>query len=141
MKTGAMLHVPTWSANIADAALVVGDNASAEKSLSKGLEISRTNGEEFALAELHRLTGRLRAQHGSSERRTGRVRRGRRDRAAAGRRAVSAAGGARPGSLLAEDGDRTEARELLQPIVEDFPEHRDGLDFQEAAKLLAELSA
>ena len=43
--------------------------------------------------------------------------------------------------LLAEDVDRTEARELLQPIVEGFLEHRDGLDFQEAAKLLAELSA
>ena len=141
MKTGAMLHVPTWSSNIADAALAIGDNASAEKSLSKGLEISRTNGEEFALAELHRLTGRLRAKQ---------------DRRNAARDAFAeaVATARRQGAglyllraardlaqLLAEDGDRTEARELLQPIVEDFPEHRDGLDFQEAAKLLAELSA
>ena len=141
MKTGAMLHVPTWSANIADAALAIGDNASAEKSLSKGLEISRTNGEEFALAELHRLTGRLRTKQ---------------DRRNAARDAFAeaVATARRQGAglyllraardlaqLLAEDGDRTEARELLQPIVEDFPEHRDGLDFQEAAKLLAELSA
>jgi tetratricopeptide (TPR) repeat protein len=140
-KTGAMLHVPTWSSNIAEAALVVGDIASAEKALSKGLEISRTNGEEFALAELHRLTGRLRAKQ---------------DRRNAARDAFAeaVATAQRQGAkldllraardlarLLAEDGDRTGARKLLQPIVEEFPEHRDGLDFQEAAKLLAELSA
>ena len=140
MKTGAMLHVPTWSSNIADAALVVGDIASAEKALSKGLEISRANGEEFALAELHRLTGRLRAKQ---------------DRRNAARDAFAeaVATARRQGAglyllraardltrLLAEDGDRTEARKLLRPIIEDFPEHRDGLDFQEAAKLLAQLS-
>ena len=140
IATGAMLHVPTWSSNIADAALGLGDIPSAEKALSKGLEISRANGEEFALAELYRLTGLLRA---------------RQDRRNAARDAFAEAVAIarRQGaglylllaardlaSLLAEDGDRTEARKLLQPIVEDFPEHRDGLDFQEAAKLLAQLS-
>ena len=39
--------------------------------------------------------------------------------------------------LVAEDGDRTEVRKLLQPIVEDFPEQGDGLDFDEPAKFLA----
>jgi predicted ATPase len=141
MKTGAMLHVPTFSSHIADAALFLGDLPSAERALSNGLEISRTNGEEFALAELHRLTGRLRVKQ---------------DRRNAARDAFAeaVATALRQGAklyllraardlarLLAEDGDRTGARKLLQPIVEEFPEHRDGLDFQEAAKLLAELTA
>jgi tetratricopeptide (TPR) repeat protein len=135
-----MLHIPTWSSDIADAALVVGDIASAEKALSKGLEISRTNGEEFTLAELHRLTGRLRA---------------RQDRRNAARDAFAeaVATARRQGAgmfllraardlaqLLAEDGDRTEAQRLLRPIVDGFPEHRDGEDFREAAELLAKLT-
>jgi hypothetical protein len=32
---------------------------------------------------------------------------------------------------------RLKAARALQRVVEDFPEHRDGLDFREAAELLA----
>ncbi len=138
MKTGAMIHVPTWSASIADAALVVGNLASAENSLSNGLEASRKNGEEFALAELQRLTGRLRTQQGR-----------RNDARDAFAEAVATARRQGAGlyllraardlaQWLAEDGDQTGARELLQPIVEDFPENHDGLDFQEARQSVRE---
>ena len=41
--------------------------------------------------------------------------------------------------ILAEDADPYAARALLQPVVEDFPEHRDGQDFREASELLASL--
>jgi hypothetical protein len=35
--------------------------------------------------------------------------------------------------------ERRGARELLQPIVDDFPEHRSGRDLQEATELLSGL--
>ena len=59
VNTGAFIHVPTWSAFLADAALASGQIPLAEKALSAGVETAQKNGEVFALAELQRLTGRM----------------------------------------------------------------------------------
>jgi predicted ATPase len=139
INTGAGIHVPTWSAFLADAALASGQIALAEKALSTGLETARKNGEVFALAELQRLTGRLL------------LTRNRRDEARTDfTEAVTTARqqGARLyllraardlSRLLAEEDQQLGARDLLQSIVEDFPEHREGRDFREAAEFLASL--
>ncbi len=139
IRTGALLHVPTWSSFLVDAALVSGNIAMAEEKLSTGLEMATRNGDVFALAELQRLRGCLRLLQNR-----------RNDAKIAFAEAVMTARrqGARlyllraardSARLLAEDGDQAGARQLLQPIVDDFPEHRNGLDFQEAAEVLAGL--
>ena len=139
VNTGAFIHVPTWSSFLADAALVSGDVPLAEKALTSGIEIARRNGEVFALAELQRLNGCLLLKRDR-----------RREARDAFAEAVETAGrqGARLyllraarhlAQILAEDADPYAARALLQPVVEDFPEHRDGQDFREASELLASL--
>jgi predicted ATPase len=124
---------------LAEAALVVGDSEMAEKALSNGIEISSKNGDVFALAELYRLNGCLLSRQNR-----------RSDARQAFAEAVTTARrqGARLyllraardlARLLAEEGERSRARELLQPIVDDFPEHRSGRDLQEATELLSGL--
>jgi class 3 adenylate cyclase/tetratricopeptide (TPR) repeat protein len=139
MKTGAGLHVPTWCSLTASAALAVSDLELAEKSLVKGLDVAGKNGDVFALAELQRLTGCLL------------VKQNRRDEVRetfAEAIATAREQGARLyllravrdlARLLAEDGERLRAVELLQPVVDDYPEHRNGLDYREACELLAGL--
>ena len=51
-RTGAALHVPTWSSLLADAALAVGDLEVAEKALSNKREQAERRGELYAMAEL-----------------------------------------------------------------------------------------
>jgi class 3 adenylate cyclase/tetratricopeptide (TPR) repeat protein len=137
INTGAIIHVPTWSAFLADAALASGEIALAEKALSRGLEAAKKNGEVFALAELQRLTGRLLLTRNLRDE----ARAFFNDAATTARgqgailyllRAVSDLG-----RLLAENGERPCARDLLHSVVEDFPEHRDGKDFLEASELLS----
>ncbi len=137
INTGAAIHVPTWSAFLADAALASGQIALAEKALSTGLNTARKNGEVFALAELQRLTGRLLL----TQNRRDDARKAFAEAVTIGRQQ-----GARLyllrtardfGQLLAEDGEQSGARDLLQSVMKDFPEHREGQDFQEAEDLLS----
>jgi class 3 adenylate cyclase/tetratricopeptide (TPR) repeat protein len=136
INTGAYIHVPTWASFLGDAALVCGNLPLAEKALTDGVAVARRNEEFFALAELQRLNGRLLL-----------ARHRRRDAHDALAEAVATA--RRQGALLyllraardharllIEDGDPLAARELLQPILEDFPEYREGPDFAEATELL-----
>jgi class 3 adenylate cyclase/tetratricopeptide (TPR) repeat protein len=140
IKTGALLHVPTWSSFLADAALVSGDLRLADETLARGAQIARKNGDVFVLAELRRLAGRLHAMRNHrDDARDAFV-----EALAIAQRQGAALFRLRAGRdlarLLAEDGERSNARELLQPIVEDFPEHGNGRDFVEAAQLLSELN-
>ena len=139
-KTGAELHVPTWSSFLAEAALVVSDLDTAERALSDGIETSERGGDVFALAELQRLVGRLRLRQ---ERRS-EARRYFEDAVDTARRQDAGLYLLRAGRdfarLLAEDGDRTTARDVLKPIVDSISENRTGLDFQEASALLAALA-
>jgi tetratricopeptide (TPR) repeat protein len=139
VNTGAYIHVPTWSSFLAGAALTSDNLPLAERALSSGIEIAQKNGELFALAELQRLTGRLLMMQDR-----------RHDAQGAFTEAVATArsqgarlyllGAARDlARLLAEDADPCATRALLQPIVEDFPEHREGPDLSETTELLAGL--
>jgi len=138
-KTGAELHVPTWSSLLADAALVVGDLDTAERALSGGIETSKRHGDVFALAELQRLVGRLRLKQ---ERRSD-ARRAFEEAVATARRQDAGLFLLRAGrdlaELIADDGDRARAHDILKPIVNAISENRTGLDFQAASALLAAL--
>jgi tetratricopeptide (TPR) repeat protein len=136
-KTGAALHIPTWSSYLAEAALRVGDVDCAEKAVLNGIDTSEGHGDAFALADLKRLAGRVL------------LRQGLRDQA---RREFEAAvdiaqrqdaglyllrSGRDLAQLVANDGDLASARDILSPIVESITEFRTGPDFQEAATLLS----
>jgi class 3 adenylate cyclase/tetratricopeptide (TPR) repeat protein len=136
INTGAYIHVPTWASFLAEAALVCGNLPSAEKALTDGVAIARSNEECFALAELQRLTGRLllaqNRRHDAHGALTEAIATARRQNAL-----LYLLRAARDhAQLLIEDGDPLAARELLQPILEDFPEYREGPDFVEATRLL-----
>jgi class 3 adenylate cyclase/tetratricopeptide (TPR) repeat protein len=56
-RTGAALHIPTWSSYLAEAALCIGDIDRAEKAVVNGIKTSERHGDAFALADLKRLAG------------------------------------------------------------------------------------
>jgi tetratricopeptide (TPR) repeat protein len=136
INTGAYIHVPTWASFLADASLVCGNLPLAEKTLTDGVAIAQRNAECFALAELQRLTGRLllaqNRRHDAYGALAEAIATARRQNAL-----LYLLRAARDyAQLLNEDGDRPAARELLQPILENFPEYREGPDFVEATRLL-----
>ena len=133
------IHVPTWSSFLADAALVSGDVPLAEKALTSGIEIARRNGEVFALAELQRLNGCLSLKRDRPSRGPGRFCRGCGDGRAPRRATVSAACRAPSRADTGRDADPYAARALLQPVVEDFPEHRNRQGLRGTSELLASL--
>jgi len=139
-KTGAALHIPTWSSYLAEAALCVGDLACAEKAVLSGVDTSEKHGDAFALADLKRLAGRVLLGQ---------------DRRNEARRAFEAAvdiarrqdaglyllrAGRDLARLIADGGDVAGARDLLSPITENISEYRGGPDFQEASALLSTLA-
>jgi ATP/maltotriose-dependent transcriptional regulator MalT len=137
-KTDALLHIPTWSSFLADAALACDDRKLAEEALARGISTARENNDLLVLADLQRLKGCLQLKEG------------RRDEAkSALREAVATA--RRQGAglyhlrsardlarLLAADDPR-HATELLAPAIERFAEHRGGLDYRESVELLSAL--
>ena len=117
-KTGAALHTPTWSSYLAEAALVAGDLDRAESALSDGIATSARHGDVFALAELQRLTGRLRLR----QQRRSEAGRAFEEAVATARRQDAGWYLLRAGRdlarLIADDGDARGARDVLKPIVE-----------------------
>ena len=137
-KTNALLHIPTWSSVLADAALACNNVRLADEAVSDGMTTARENSELLVLADLQRLKGLLLLK----EKRREEARRmlveaieTARHQGAGLYHLRSARDLAR---LLAED-DRQGAIELLAPVVEGFAEHRQGLDYQESVELLLEL--
>ncbi|MGH9807837.1 MAG: hypothetical protein ACRD9W_11350, partial [Terriglobia bacterium] len=139
-KTGAALHIPTWSSYLAEAALCVGDLDCAEKAVLNGIDTSEGHGDAFALAELKRLAGHVFL---------------RRDRPDEARRAFESAleiayrqeaglyllrAGRDLARLVADHGEANLALDILSPIIERITEHRTGPDFLEASSLLSSLS-
>jgi class 3 adenylate cyclase/tetratricopeptide (TPR) repeat protein len=137
-KTDALLHIPTWSSFLADAALACDDLELAAAALSDGLHIARENNDLLVLADLQRLRGRLLLK---------------KDRRAEAQCALIEAieTARRQGAglyhlrsardlarLLGED-DRRQAIELLAPAIERSADHHAGLDYQESAELLLAL--
>ncbi|HUH86274.1 MAG TPA: adenylate/guanylate cyclase domain-containing protein [Stellaceae bacterium] len=137
-KTDALLHIPTWSSFLADAALACGNLRLADEALSDGIVTAQENSDLLALADLQRLKGLLLLKENRREE----ARRAlveaietSRHQGAGLYHLRSARDLAR---LLGED-DRRLAIELLAPVVERFAEHRGGLDYRQSAELLLEL--
>jgi class 3 adenylate cyclase/tetratricopeptide (TPR) repeat protein len=137
-KTDALLHIPTWSSFLADAALACDDLNLADAALSNGLNIARENNDLLVLADLQRLRGRLLLKKDRREEahcalieaiETAR-------RQGAGLYHLRSA---RDLARLLGEHDRRQAIELLAPAIERFADHRAGLDYQESAELLLAL--
>ena len=135
VETDALLHVPTWSSYIGDAAIASGDLETAEVILSSGTAMAVQHGDVLVLAELQRLTGRLLLKRGC-----------RADARIAFSEAVETARSQGAGlfllrsacdlaRLMAEE-DTQGACELLLPVLDGYPEQQDGQDFQIADHLL-----
>jgi tetratricopeptide (TPR) repeat protein len=136
-KTGAVIHIPTWSSYLAEAALCVGDIDCAEEAVLTGIGASEKHGEAFALADLKRLAGRVRQTQDRQDeaRRSFEVAVEIADRQGAKLYLLRA--GRDLARHMAVDCDGILARRALSEIVENFPEHRSGPDFKEAASLLS----
>jgi len=133
---------------VATGVVVVGDfvgQGSAQEQAVVGetpnlADTAQRNGDVFALAELERLTGRLRKR----QNRRDEARRAF-DRAVEIARAQDAGlyllrAGRDLAQLLAEEGEAQGAQDLLAPIVGGVTEHKTGLDYQESSALLASLA-
>ncbi len=136
-KTGAALHIPTWSSYLAEAALCVGDVDCAERAVLNGIDTSEKNGDAFALADLKRLAGRvlLRRDLRNQARREFEAAVDIAQRQDAGLYLLRS--GRDLAQLVADDGDVASARDILLPIADTITEFRTGPDFQEAAALLS----
>jgi class 3 adenylate cyclase/tetratricopeptide (TPR) repeat protein len=139
-KTGAALHIPTWSSYLAEAALCVGDLDCAEKAVLNGIDTSEGHGDAFALAELKRLAGQvlLRQDRHDEARRAFESAVEIADRQEAGLYLLRA--GRDLAWLVADHGEATLARDILSPIIGRVTENRTGPDFREASSLLSRLS-
>ena len=138
-RTGAALHVPTWSSLLAEAALAVGDLEAAEKALSNKREQAERRGELYAMAELLRLEGRIDAH------------RGRADRACQAFTAAVALARSQGAGLyllrasrdlaqhMAKTGHAIGAGDPLASVIAAVGEHRDGVEFKEAQALFLAL--
>jgi len=137
-KTDALLHVPTWSSFLADAALACGDLTLADETIADGLKIARENNDLLVVADLQRLRGQLLLRRDQRE-----------DALSAFAEALETARNQGSGLYLlraardmarqvAED-DRRQAIELLAPALARFRENRDGLDYQESVAALLEM--
>ncbi|HZV06605.1 MAG TPA: adenylate/guanylate cyclase domain-containing protein [Gemmataceae bacterium] len=136
-KTGAALHIPTWSSYLAEAALCVGDVDCAERAVFNGIDTSEKNGDAFALAELKRLAGRvlLRRDLRNQARREFEEAVDIAQRQDAGLYLLRS--GRDLAQLVADDDNVVSARDILSPIADRITEFRTGPDFQEAAALLS----
>jgi tetratricopeptide (TPR) repeat protein len=133
---GAELHVPTWSASIAEAALSLGRLERADELIAHARRVSDRTGDYFARAELERLHGRLQLIAGN-----------RNDGQSSLERALALAQSQGAGlfalraaldlaKLFSEDNDRDRVCYILAPVLETYREHRDGADCRAAQALL-----
>jgi ATP/maltotriose-dependent transcriptional regulator MalT len=141
IANGAQLHIPTWSALIAEAALSLGQHERAGELLANALRVSDHNGDFFARAELERLHGRLLLVTGNA-----------RDCQATLEHALALS--RRQGADLFElrtamdlaelfVGERhfERAHAILAPVLEGFHEYREGNDYRRALGLLDQARA
>jgi tetratricopeptide (TPR) repeat protein len=141
IANGAQLHIPTWSALIAEAALSLGQHERASELLTTALRVSDHNGDFFARAELERLHGRLLLVTGKARDCQSTLEQA----LALSRRQGAGLFELRTATDLAElflgEGDLEHARAILAPVVESFHEHREGRDYRRALGLLDQAKA
>jgi ATP/maltotriose-dependent transcriptional regulator MalT len=139
IANGAQLHIPSWSALIAEAALFLGRHERAGELLTNAVRASDRNGDHFARAELERLHGGLLLVTGNASDCQSTLERA----LALSRRQGAGLFELRTAMDLAEflmdRRDSKRAHAILAPAVESFCEHREGRDYQRALGLLHKL--
>jgi predicted ATPase len=137
--TGAILHVPTWSAFLADAALNADDLQIAQAALSSSIGLAEANQDLLAFAELQRLNGCLEVRRGNMIEGTGLLEAA----AATARKQNGVLFELRAATDLARlaqsQGRAEEAFELISPVYDKFTEGFGTVDLVNAKSLLDEL--
>ncbi len=137
LATAAKLHIPTWSSFIADAALSAGDLDTAGSAVTGAVRIAESNHDVIALADLQRLQGETAVRRGDP---------------AGGKIYLEAAiatarqqgahlFGLRAATslvrILLDDGEKEEARRVLEPMVARFADDESFPDLIDARRTLA----
>jgi class 3 adenylate cyclase/tetratricopeptide (TPR) repeat protein len=134
--TGAQLHVPTWSSFIAEAAISLGQHSRADELISHAIQAVQSTGEFLMVAELERLAAMLLLRRGNTDEGRGMLERARVSAKSNGMVLFELRAAHELAQLLSDKGDYRGARNILQPVLDSFPQNRNGSDYQRALGML-----
>jgi len=134
--TGANLHIPSWSAFIADAALYVGDLDIAGANADGGISLAQANHDLIALAELQRLQGAVAVCRGDPYAGQAHLEIAIDTAAQQGAHLFELRAATDLARLLAEQGRHDKARKVLEPVLAGITEGLDTRDVKDARNLL-----
>jgi predicted ATPase len=134
--TGAALHIPTWSAYLADALLNAGRLAEAESVLHQALRIAERNNDRIMLAELRRLSGVLARRSGKPAEAKAHFERAQSIAREQNAKLFELRARREMARMLIEQRERHKAHDYLLPVYEWFSEGFDAPDLVEARQLL-----
>jgi class 3 adenylate cyclase/tetratricopeptide (TPR) repeat protein len=140
MASGARLHVPTWSAYLAEAALVLGRHERAGELLAHAQRVSDSTGDFFARAEIDRLNGRLLLLTGKRSDGQSSLERALNLAHHQGATLFELRAATDLAELFVDDRDYKRARDMLGPVAASFRE-RECVDYRQAAALLSKVEA
>ncbi len=138
--TGAGLHVPTWSAFLADAAVCAGAFDMAETVIDDGLRAVHANNERLALAELQRLSGHVALHRGDVDEAARLIETAIATANHQNARLFELRAATDLARLLQEHDGAEPATAALAPVYARFTDSFGCLDLQAAAALLTELN-
>jgi class 3 adenylate cyclase/tetratricopeptide (TPR) repeat protein len=134
--TGAALHVPSWAAFIADAALCIGDDKSAWAVADSGVTTAEANHDLIALAELQRLQGAIVICRGDTDAGHTHLKVALATAAQQGAHLFGLRAAVDLARLLGDQGEKDRVGEILAPILDGFTEGLDTVDVKDARTLL-----
>jgi class 3 adenylate cyclase/tetratricopeptide (TPR) repeat protein len=137
---GAQLHVPTWSASIAEAALFLGRAERAGELLAYAQRVSDRTGDLFARAEVERLYGRLLLLAGKQSEGRSALERALALARCQGAGLFELRAAIDLAELFVANCDNNRARAILVPVVDTYHEHREGADCRFALALLNKIA-
>ena len=138
--TGSNLYLAGFLRMCAEALVRTGDSAEAERCLAESSQIMRATGQHWDEAEIDRAKGRLLLGQGSKKEAAAAFRRGHEIAARQGAGLWRLRSACDLASLLAEEGDRNAARDLLDPAFVPFASQSELPDVVRGRLLLASLS-
>jgi class 3 adenylate cyclase/tetratricopeptide (TPR) repeat protein len=141
IANGAQLHIPTWSALIAEAALFLERYERAGELLIHATRVSDRTGDFFARAELERLHGRLLLVAGKRSDGQSSLERALALARCQGATLFELRAAMDLAEMFVRNSDSRPARDVLAPIVETYREHREGEDYRLSIALLDKIAA
>jgi predicted ATPase len=139
-NTDAVLHLPTWSAHLAEALLLANATDEAATVLKDALAVAHKNGDVFILAELHRLQGLLHVRLSRVAEAETEFLRAREVGSRQGAKLFELRAASDLAQLWFDQGYCEKAGNLLAPIFNSFTEGLDTPDLLQARHLLEQLS-